>query len=60
MPGQSDIIQPGVYASGTIASLQNDKDGKPPSLVAGLWRGSLTNMSCNDDVVIKRKQYNDN
>jgi hypothetical protein len=45
IPGQSDIIQPGVYASGTIASLQNDKDGKSAWLVAGLWRGSLTNMS---------------
>ena len=45
MPGQSDIIQPGLYASGTIASLQNDKDGKPAWLVSGLWRGSLTNMS---------------
>jgi hypothetical protein len=45
MPGQSDIIQPGVYASGTIASLQNDKDGKPAWLVAGLWKGSLTNMT---------------
>ena len=45
MLGQSDIIQPGLYASGTIASLQNDKDGKPAWLVAGLWKGSLTNMS---------------
>ena len=45
MPGQSDIIQPGLYARGTIASLQNDKDGKPAWLVAGLWKGSLTNMS---------------
>jgi hypothetical protein len=45
IPGQSDIIQPGVYASGTIASLQNDKDEKPAWLVAGLWKGSLTNMS---------------
>jgi hypothetical protein len=45
MPGQSDIIQPGVYTSGTIASLQNDKDGTPAWLVAGLWKGSLTNMS---------------
>jgi hypothetical protein len=45
MPGQSDIIQPGVYARGTIASLQNDKDGTPAWLVAGLWRGSLTNMT---------------
>jgi len=48
MPGQSDIIQPGVYASGTIASLQNDKDGKPAWIVSGLWRGSLTNMSSAD------------
>jgi hypothetical protein len=45
MPGQSDVIQPGLYARGTIASLQNDKDGKPAWLVAGLWKGSLTNMS---------------
>ena len=45
IPGQSDIIQPGLYARGTIASLQNDKDGKPAWLVAGLWKGSLTNMS---------------
>jgi len=45
LPGQSDIIQPGLYASGTIASLQNNKDGKPAWLVSGLWRGSLTNMS---------------
>jgi hypothetical protein len=43
--GQSDIVQPGLYARGTIASLQNDKDGKPAWIVSGLWRGSLTNMS---------------
>jgi hypothetical protein len=43
--GQSGALQPGLYASGTIASLQNDKDGKPAWLVSGLWRGSLTNMS---------------
>ncbi|MFL6380213.1 MAG: hypothetical protein ACJ72S_02845 [Nitrososphaeraceae archaeon] len=42
---QSDILQPGLYARGTIASLQNDKDGKPAWIVSGLWRGSLTNMS---------------
>ncbi|MFL6400243.1 MAG: hypothetical protein ACJ72J_11785 [Nitrososphaeraceae archaeon] len=45
MLGQSNIIQPGLYASGTIASLQNDKDGKPAWVVAGLWKGSLTNMT---------------
>jgi hypothetical protein len=43
--GQSGTLQPGLYASGTIASLQNDKDGKPAWIVSGLWRGSLTNMS---------------
>jgi hypothetical protein len=43
--GQSNIIQPGLYARGTIASVQNDKDGKPAWIVSGLWRGSLTNMS---------------
>ena len=46
IPGQS--VQPGLYARGTIASLQNDKDGKPAWIVSGLWRGSLTNMSSAD------------
>ena len=45
MLGQSNIIQPGLYASGTIASLQNDKDGKPAWVVSGIWKGSLTNMT---------------
>src|ERR671931_2005872 len=43
--GQSGTLQPGLYARGTIASLQNDKDGKPAWIVSGLWRGSLTNMT---------------
>jgi hypothetical protein len=45
LPGQSGTLQPGLYARGTIASVQNDKDGKPAWIVSGLWRGSLTNMS---------------
>jgi hypothetical protein len=45
IPGQSGIMEPGLYASGTIASLQNDKDGKPEWVVSGLWRGSLTNLT---------------
>jgi hypothetical protein len=45
IPAQNEIIQPGLYAKGTIASLQNDKDGKPAWLVSGIWRGSLTNMT---------------
>src|SRR5215217_8742020 len=43
--GQSGIMEPGLYASGTIASVQNDKDGKPAWIVSGLWRGSLINIS---------------
>src|ERR687883_1778399 len=45
IPSQSGIMEPGLYASGTIASLQNDKDGKPAWVVSGLWRGSLTNLT---------------
>ena len=45
IPNQSGIMEPGLYASGTIASLQNDKDGKPAWVVSGLWRGSLTNLT---------------
>jgi hypothetical protein len=45
IPGQSGIMEPGLYASGTIASLQNNKDGKPAWVVSGLWRGSLTNLT---------------
>ena len=46
IPAQgNNILQPGVYARGTIASIQNDKDGKPAWVVSGLWRGTLTNMT---------------
>ena len=45
IPSQSAIMEPGLYARGTIASLQNDKDGKPTWIVSGLWRGSLTNLT---------------
>jgi hypothetical protein len=45
LSGQSGIMEPGLYASGTIASVQNGKDGKPAWIVSGLWRGSLTNLT---------------
>ena len=32
---------PGVYAAGTIASLQNDQNGNPTWIVSGYWKGSL-------------------
>src|ERR671918_323920 len=36
------MVQPGLYAFGTIASLQNDENGNPTWIVSGLWEGSLT------------------
>jgi hypothetical protein len=46
-PGQygGGMNKPGVYAAGTIASLQNDKNGKPAWIVSGFWKGSLTNLT---------------
>jgi hypothetical protein len=36
------MMQPGLYAFGTIASLQNDENGNPTWIVSGIWKGSLT------------------
>ena len=36
------MIRPGLYAIGTIASLQNDESGNPAWIVSGLWGGSLS------------------
>src|SRR5918996_4350441 len=36
------MMQPGLYAFGTIASLQNDEIGNPTWIVSGLWKGSLS------------------
>ena len=56
IPSQSGIMEPGLYASGTIASLQNDNDGKPTWIVSGLWRGSLTNLT--SDTAMKSSPSN--
>ena len=42
---QNTMVQPGLYAFGTIASLQNDENGNPTWIVSGLWEGSLTNKT---------------
>ena len=42
---QNKMVQPGLYAFGTIASLQNDENGNPTWIVSGLWEGSLTNKT---------------
>jgi hypothetical protein len=39
------MMQPGLYAFGTIASLQNDENGNPTWIVSGLWEGSLSNKT---------------
>jgi hypothetical protein len=39
------MIRPGLYAIGTIASLQNDENGNPTWIVSGLWGGSLSTSS---------------
>jgi hypothetical protein len=36
------MMKPGVYAFGTIASLQNDENGNPTWIVSGVWKGSLS------------------
>jgi hypothetical protein len=36
------MMQPGFYAFGTIASLQNDENGNPTWIVSGIWKGSLS------------------
>src|SRR5918995_3825752 len=41
-PHQNKMMQPGLYALGTIASLQNDENGNPTWIVSGLWEGSLS------------------
>src|ERR671938_511705 len=35
------MMQPGLHAFGTIASLQNDENGNPTWIVSGIWKGSL-------------------
>src|SRR5215216_2956110 len=39
---QNKMMQPGSYAFGTIASLQNDENGNPIWIVSGLYKGSLS------------------
>jgi hypothetical protein len=35
-------MMPGLYAFGTIASLQNDENDNPTWIVSGLWKGSIS------------------
>ena len=39
------LQQPGEYASGTIASIQNNKDGIPTWLLSGAWKVAIININ---------------
>jgi hypothetical protein len=39
---EDKMVRPGLYAIGTIASLQNDENGNSKWIVSGLWGGSLS------------------
>ena len=43
-------MQPGLYAFGTIASLQNDEYGNPTWIVSGIWKGSLSMSNETQDI----------
>jgi len=36
------MMQPGLYAFGTISSLQNDENGNPTWIVSGFYKGSVS------------------
>src|ERR671919_1328497 len=50
------MMQPGLYAFGTIASLQNDENGNPTWIVSGIWKGSLS--MCNETQGMEGNQTN--
>jgi hypothetical protein len=39
--GMGGGLKPGQYASGTIASMQNDENGNPTWIVSGQWKASM-------------------
>lgn len=55
--------QPGEYTAGTIASIQNDKDGIPTWLLSGAWKGAIINIDkgeTNSDTLPSINTNNDN
>jgi hypothetical protein len=49
------MMQPGVYASGTISSLQNDENGNPTWIVSGIWKGSLSTTGNSPNATLYSK-----
>jgi hypothetical protein len=55
--------QPGEYTAGTIASIQNHKDGIPTWLLSGAWKGAIINIDkgeTNSDTLPSINTNNDN
>ncbi|HYZ96149.1 MAG TPA: hypothetical protein VE524_06045 [Nitrososphaeraceae archaeon] len=55
--------QPGEYTAGTIASIQNDKEGIPTWLLSGAWKGAIINIDkgeTNSDTLPSINTNNDN
>ena len=47
------MMKPGSYAFGTIASLQNDRNGNPTWIVSGLYKGSVSVHNETEDGAAK-------
>ena len=52
--------QPGEYTAGTIASIQNDKDGIPTWLLSGAWKGAIINVDKGETNSDTRPSINTN
>ena len=49
------MMQPGVYSSGTISSLQNNENGNPTWIVSGIWKGSLSTTDSSPNATLYLK-----
>src|ERR671921_2037232 len=49
-PDKMTMMKPGLYAFGTIASLQNDENGNPTWIVSRIGKGSLSMSNETQDV----------
>src|SRR4029453_2343667 len=52
------MLKAGSYAFGTIASLQNDKNGKPTGIVSGVYKASLSMNNKTQDGAATRSLPN--
>jgi hypothetical protein len=48
-------MEPGVHASGSMSSLQNDENGNPTWLVSGNWKGSISTTGSSPNATLHSK-----